>query len=90
MTRPGLYLTRHRQNGVLAGKRFVITGTLDSMPRDEAKRCLEALGAKVSGSVSRNTDYLVAGAKPGSKRGKAEELQVTILDEQEFLKLIDA
>ncbi len=74
----------------LAGKRFVITGTLDAMPRDEAKRRLEALGAKVSGSVSRKTDYLVAGAKSGSKRGKAQELQVTILDEDEFLKLIDA
>ncbi len=59
------------------------------MPRNEAKRRLEALGAKVSGSVSRKTDYLVAGAKSGSKRGKAEELQVTILDEEEFLKLID-
>ncbi len=74
---------------LLAGKRFVITGTLDAMPRNEAKRRLEALGAKVSGSVSRKTDYLVAGAKSGSKRGKAEELQVTILDEEEFLKLID-
>jgi len=73
----------------LAGKRFVITGTLEAMPRNEAKRRLEALGAKVSGSVSHKTDYLVAGAKSGSKRGKAEELQVTILDEEKFLKLID-
>ncbi len=73
----------------LAGKRFVITGTLDAMPRNEAKRRLEALGAKVSGSVSRKTDYLVAGAKSGSKRGKAVELQVTILNEEEFLKLMD-
>jgi len=74
----------------LAGKRFVITGTLDAMPRDEAKRRLVALGAKVSGSVSRKTDYLVAGAKSGSKRGKAEKLRITILDEEEFLKLINA
>ncbi len=73
----------------LAGKRFVITGTLDAMPRDEAKRRLQALGAKVSGSVSRKTDYLVAGANPGSKRGKAEELEVAILEEDDFLKLID-
>ena len=73
----------------LAGKRFVITGTLDGMSRDEAKRRLVALGAKVSASVSRKTDYLVAGAKPGSKRGKAEELQITILDEEGFLKLIN-
>lgn len=74
----------------LAGKRFVITGTLDAMSRDEAKRRLVALGAKVSGSVSRKTDYLVAGAKSGSKRGKAEKLRITILDEEEFLKLINA
>jgi len=73
----------------LSSKRFVITGTLDSMPRDEAKRRLQALGAKVSGSVSRKTDYLVAGANPGSKRSKAEELGVTILDEEAFLALID-
>ena len=74
----------------LAGKRFVITGTLGAMSRDEAKRRLVALGAKVSGSVSRKTDYLVAGAKSGSKRGKAEKLRITILDEEEFLKLINA
>ena len=74
----------------LAGKRFVITGTLDAMSRDEAKRRLVALGAKVSGSVSRKTDYLVAGAKSGSKRGKAEKLRITILDEEEFLNLINA
>ena len=74
----------------LAGKRFVITGTLDAMSRDEAKRRLVALEAKVSGSVSRKTDYLVAGAKSGSKRGKAEKLRITILDEEEFLKLINA
>ncbi|TFH47751.1 MAG: NAD-dependent DNA ligase LigA, partial [Lysobacterales bacterium] len=72
----------------LADKRFVITGTLQEMSRDEAKRRLQALGAKVSGSVSRKTDYLVAGDTPGSKRVKAEELQVSILDEDAFLKLI--
>jgi DNA ligase (NAD+) len=73
----------------LAGKRFVITGTLESMPRSEAKQRLEALGAKVSGSVSRNTDYVVAGANPGSKRAKAEALGVDILDESDFLELIE-
>jgi DNA ligase (NAD+) len=72
----------------LAAKRFVITGTLDAMTRDEAKRRLQALGAKVSGSVSGKTDYLVAGANPGSKRSKAEALGVPILDEDAFLKLI--
>jgi DNA ligase (NAD+) len=74
----------------LADKRFVITGTLESMPRNDAKARLQALGAKVSGSVSSKTDYLVAGANPGSKRSKAEALGVTILDEKEFLKLIDS
>ena len=73
----------------LAGKRFVLTGTLDAMPREEAKGRLQALGAKVSGSVSQKTDFLVAGASPGSKRQKAQELQVRILDEEAFLKLID-
>ena len=73
----------------LSDKRFVITGTLDSMPRDEAKRRLQSLGAKVSGSVSRKTDYLVAGANPGSKRSKAEDLGVTVLDEEAFLAFID-
>ena len=73
----------------LAGERFVITGTLEAMSRNEAKSRLQALGAKVSGSVSAKTDYLVAGAKPGSKRTKAEALDVAILDEAEFLKLID-
>lgn len=72
----------------LAGKRFVLTGTLDAMPRDEAKRRLEALGAKVIGSVSKKTDYVVAGESPGSKKTKAEALGVPILDEEEFLKLI--
>ena len=73
----------------LSDKRFVITGTLGAMSRDEAKRRLQALGAKVSGSVSRKTDYLVEGADPGSKRSKAESLGVTILDEDGFLALID-
>ncbi len=72
----------------LAGKRFVITGTLEAMPRNEAKRRLEALGAKVSGSVSKKTDYLVAGANPGSKHGKAQTLGIPILDEEAFLALI--
>ena len=73
----------------LAGKRFVITGTLAAMPRNDAKRRLQALGAKVSGSVSGKTDYLVAGENPGSKRARAESLGVEILDEAAFLALID-
>jgi DNA ligase (NAD+) len=72
----------------LAGKIFVITGTLASMSRDEAKARLQAMGAKVSGSVSQKTDYLVAGAEPGSKYDKALELGVAILDDAALQKLI--
>jgi len=71
----------------LAGKTFVLTGTL-SMNRDEAKERLEKLGAKVSGSVSKKTDFVVAGAEAGSKLDKARELNVPVLDETEFMRLI--
>jgi DNA ligase (NAD+) len=72
----------------LNGKTFVITGTLDSMTRDEAKERLQALGAKVSGSVSKKTDYIIAGREPGSKAEKAKKLDVEILDEKALLALI--
>jgi len=72
----------------LAGKTFVVTGTLSSMSRSEAKQALLDLGAKVAGSVSKKTDYVVVGADPGSKATKAEELGVAILDENQFLKMI--
>ena len=72
----------------LVGKTVVITGTLASISRDEAKAQLQALGAKVSGSVSKKTDYLVAGADPGSKYDKALELQIAILDEAGLQKLL--
>ena len=71
----------------LAGKTFVLTGTL-SMARDELKEKLQALGAKVTGSVSKKTDYVVVGENPGSKHDKALQLGVTILDEAECLELI--
>ncbi|MBI3773559.1 MAG: NAD-dependent DNA ligase LigA [Gammaproteobacteria bacterium] len=72
----------------LAGKTFVLTGTLMSLTRDEAKEKLQSLGAKVAGSVSKKTDYVVAGAEAGSKLAKAEELGIPILEEDEFLKLL--
>ena len=65
----------------LAGKTFVITGTLPTLGRDDAKAMLEAAGAKVAGSVSKKTDFLVAGAEAGSKLAKAQELGVAVLDE---------
>ena len=68
-------------NKPLAGKTFVITGTLPTLSRDEAKDMLEAAGAKVAGSVSKKTDYLLAGSDAGSKLDKARELGVTVIDE---------
>jgi DNA ligase (NAD+) len=72
----------------LAGKTFVITGTLDSMSREEAQAKIEALGGKVTGSVSKKTGYLVVGADAGSKLEKAQALGVVTLDEPAFLALI--
>jgi DNA ligase (NAD+) len=76
-------------NGALAGKTFVLTGTLPSLARDEAKARIESCGGKVTGSVSRKTDYLVAGESPGSKLDKATNLGVAIIDEPALLELLD-
>lgn len=72
----------------LAGKTFVLTGTMAAMSRDEAKEALRARGASVSSSVSKKTNYVVAGEEAGSKLDKAEELGVEVLSEAEFLKLL--
>jgi DNA ligase (NAD+) len=74
----------------ITGKSIVFTGTLVKMTREEAKALAERLGAKVSGSVSKKTDYVVAGAEAGSKLKKAAELGVTVLDEQQFIDLANS
>ena len=75
-------------DGALMGKTFVITGTLPTMTRDEAKELIQSAGGKVTGSVSSKTDYLVAGEKAGSKLIKAEKLEIAILDETALQNLV--
>jgi DNA ligase (NAD+) len=77
-----------REGGPLAGKTFVLTGTLAGMTREEAKRRIEAQGGRVSGTVSKKTSYVVAGETPGSKQERARELGVTLLDQAGFEALL--
>jgi DNA ligase (NAD+) len=86
----GLRFTKERkQRGTaLAGKTFVLTGTLPTLKRDDAKKRIEDAGGKVAGSVSKKTDYVVAGDDAGSKLDKAKELGVSVIDESQMLKLI--
>ena len=80
--------TEERVPSPLAGKTFVLTGTLETMSRDDARRRLQALGAKVTGGVSRRTDFVVAGANPGSKLDKAQTFGVAVLDEDGLIELL--
>ena len=74
--------------GPLAGKTFVLTGTMPGLTRDDAKARIEAAGGKVTGSVSKKTHYVVAGEDAGSKLTKAQELGVPVISEAELLELL--
>jgi DNA ligase (NAD+) len=78
---------RARLGAPFTGKTFVLTGTLPTLTREAATAKIEAAGGKVTGSVSKKTDFVLAGAEAGSKLTKAQELGVKILDEAEFLKM---
>jgi DNA ligase (NAD+) len=78
-----------RGAGALAGKTFVLTGTLPNLSREEAAARIQAAGGKVSGSVSKKTGYVVVGAEPGSKYEKAKALDIPVLDEAGLLELLD-
>jgi DNA ligase (NAD+) len=90
LEKAGLKFTgEKKQRGTtLAGKTFVLTGTLPTYSRDEAKKMIEDAGGKVAGSVSKKTDYVVAGEDAGSKLDKARELGVAVIDEKEMEKLV--
>ena len=78
----------NKPSGKLKGLSFVLTGGLETLTRDDAKARIRKLGGKASESVSKETDYLIAGTDAGSKLEKAQKLGIKIIDEKEFLKLI--
>jgi len=80
--------TREQTDQRFAGKVFVLTGTLPGMTRDEARELIESNGGRVTGSVSKKTDFVLAGADPGSKFDKANQLGVKLIDEAEFKKML--
>jgi DNA ligase (NAD+) len=90
LKRAGVEMTaeKKQRSAELAGLTFVLTGTLPSLTRDEAKQKIEAAGGKVSGSVSKKTNYVVAGEEAGSKLDKAQELKIPVLDEAGLLALL--
>jgi len=90
LRKAGLTLTgQKKEKGTkLAGKIFVLTGTLEGHSRDEAKKMIEDAGGRVSGAVSKKTDYVVAGSDAGSKLDKARELGVTVIGEREMESLV--
>ncbi len=75
-------------SSIFSGKKFVLTGTLQNMTRNEAKKIIEENGGKVLGSVSKNTDYLLSGSDPGSKFKKAKDLKIEIIDEKDFSEML--
>jgi len=90
LRKAGLRFTgeKKRRGNKLTGKTFVLTGTLANYTRDAAKKLIEDAGGRVAGSVSKSTDYVVAGSDAGSKLDKARELGVSVIDEEQMLKLV--
>ena len=83
-------VSEDEKNSAVAGKTFVLTGTLPTMKRNEAQALIESKGGKCSGSVSKKTDYVLAGEEAGSKLTKAQELGITVISEEELLKMLSA
>ena len=81
-------IEKKSEGGIFLGKTFVLTGTLPTLKRNEAGEIIEGFGGKTSSSVSKKTDYVLAGDAAGSKLTKAQDLGITVLSEEEFEKMI--